>query len=983
MPATAVTKESPGGFRGLVAAVRKTRGRRITAIAVIVLLVIGLAAAFWPSSDPEPVATENIVVPVTGGAGEDPMIDIDATVYYPASLPAPAIIMAHGLGGSKQSVTSDAQDLARAGYVVLAYSARGFGASGGHIHLDSLDYEAQDAKQLVDYLGTRTDVIQDGPDDPRVGVTGGSYGGAVSLMLAGIDPRVDAVVPLITWHSLSDALFPNYASTDEAAAIETIGQVAPATDGVFKRYWAAVFMTSITSGSLASGAASLGITGNATADGQAPATDGAVSPTPDMGSMNPADLLAAGTCGRVALDICAGYNRVAESGRLDQEMSDLLANSSPAKVVGNITAPTLLVQGERDTLFGLDHADANARAIAANGTDVSVIWFSGGHDGGGIDDTTRAAMHAWFDHYLAKDGPAPALGFRYSIDGSISDTGNARSRILSAPGYPGLAGAAAATVTPVTLSGNTQPILNPPGGTPAGISSLPGLGSTASTALATLGGEVPGQAARFSSEPLTNQILLTGSAKLDLSITAGPSLDALATGDVAGGTPDDATLFVKLYKVSASGIRTLAGGAASPIRVTGLKVGQAVDVPVSITPVALQIDAGSSIQVVVATTDQAFAVQNQAATYLVALSADSTLSIPVAGGSNISTSEIPLPQLIGLIILIIAGAVALFLAGIVRKHRADIDPELLDLPLRITGLRKEYPGGVTAVSDVGFEVKAGQVLGLLGPNGAGKTTSLRMVMGLINPSAGEIRVFGHKVSPGAPVLSRIGSFVEGSGFLPHLSGKDNLNLYWQATGRPAEAAFMEEALEIAGLGKAVDRGVRTYSQGMRQRLAIAQAMLGLPDLLILDEPTNGLDPPQIHAMREVLRRYAATGRTVLVSSHLLSEVEQTCSHVVVVHQGRTIASGTVAELVAASGEMTFVVAEPERAAEILTSIPGITEVDVEDGQVQIDLAGTSPAAAIAALVDAGVAITSAAPRNRLEDVFLDLVGATGPTGGKS
>ena len=148
---------------------------------------------------------------------------------------------------------------------------------------------------------------------------------------------------------------------------------------------------------------------------------------------------------------------------------------------------------------------------------------------------------------------------------------------------------------------------------------------------------------------------------------------------------------------------------------------------------------------------------------------------------------------------------------------------------------------------------------------------------------------------------RIGSFVEGSGFLPHLSGKANLDLYWRATGRPAQDAHMAEALEIAGLGSAINRRVRTYSQGMRQRLAIAQAMLGLPDLLLLDEPTNGLDPPQIHAMREVLRRYAATGRTVVVSSHLLSEVEQTCSHVVVVHLGTTIAAGTVAETGVASG----------------------------------------------------------------------------------
>ncbi len=989
MPAAAVKTESPGGFRGLIAATRKTRGRRITSILVIVVLIIGLAAVFWPSNDPDPVATEDVTVPVTGGVGEDPMIDIDATVYFPASLPAPAIIMAHGLGGSKKSVTSDALDLARAGYLVLAYSARGFGASGGHIHLDSLDYEVQDAKQLVDYLTTRTDVLQDGANDPRVGVTGGSYGGAVSLMLAGIDPRVDTAVPLITWHSLSDALFPNYASTGDGAAARTVGEVAPATDGVFKRYWAAVFMTSITSGSLAGSAASLGISGNGAESGDGQAADGSApdngesAPVPDMGSINPMDLLAQGSCGRVALDICAGYTRVAESGRLDQQMDDLLANSSPAAVVGDITAPTLLIQGERDTLFGLDHADANARAIAANGTEVSVIWFSGGHDGGGIDDTTRAAMHSWFDHYLAKDGPAPALGFRYSIDGSISDTGQVRSRILSATaGYPGLSGAAPAANTAVPLTGDTQPILSPPGGTPAGLSSLPGLGSAASTALATLGGEVPGQAARFSSEPLTDQILLTGSAKLNLSITAGPSLDSLASGNLSGGTSNEATLFVKLYKVTASGVRTLAGGAASPIRVTGLTVGKAVEVAVAITPVALQIDEGSTIQVVVATTDQAFAVQNEAATYLVSLTDDQTLQVPVASGSNISTSEIPVVQLIGLIILLIIGAVALVLAGIVRKHRADIDPELVDLPLRITGLRKEYPGGVAAVTDVGFEVKAGQVLGLLGPNGAGKTTSLRMVMGLINPSAGEIRVFGHKVTPGAPVLSRIGSFVEGSGFLPHLSGKDNLNLYWQATGRPAAAAYMEQALTIAGLGKAVDRRVRTYSQGMRQRLAIAQAMLGLPDLLILDEPTNGLDPPQIHAMREVLRRYAATGRTVVVSSHLLSEVEQTCSHVVVVNQGKTIASGTVAELVAASGEMTFVVDEPDRAATVLAAVPGITEIDVEDGQVQIDLAGTSPADAIAALVAAGIAIKSAAPRNRLEDVFLDLVGATGPTGGK-
>jgi len=162
---------------------------------------------------------------------------------------------------------------------------------------------------------------------------------------------------------------------------------------------------------------------------------------------------------------------------------------------------------------------------------------------------------------------------------------------------------------------------------------------------------------------------------------------------------------------------------------------------------------------------------------------------------------------------------------------------------------------------------------------------------------------------------------------------------------------------------------------MRQRLAIAQAMLGLPDLLLMDEPTNGLDPPQIHAMREVLRRYAATGRTVLVSSHLLSEVEQTCSHVVVVHLGKTIASGTVEELVAASGEMVFGVDDTEAALVVLRELAG--DIELTEAGVQADLGDRPAAEVVAALVGAGVAVNSAAPRNRLEDVFLALIGASG------
>jgi ABC-2 type transport system ATP-binding protein len=245
---------------------------------------------------------------------------------------------------------------------------------------------------------------------------------------------------------------------------------------------------------------------------------------------------------------------------------------------------------------------------------------------------------------------------------------------------------------------------------------------------------------------------------------------------------------------------------------------------------------------------------------------------------------------------------------------------------------------------------------------------------LIHPSAGDIRVFGHPVTPGAPVLSRIGSFVEGPGFLPHLSGVENLRLYWAATGRPAADAHLEEALDIAGLGGTIERQVRTYSQGMRQRLAIAQAMLGLPDLLVLDEPTNGLDPPQIHAMREVLRRYAQGGRTVLVSSHLLAEVEQTCDHVVVMHRGTVVADGAVADIVAGGGHASFRVDEPERAAEVLRGSAGVTAVEVDADSVHADLNGMPRADAVGRLVQAGVAVSAAGPRRRLEDAFLQLVG---------
>ncbi len=980
----------------------RTRERKITAVVLVVVLVAAVVWAAWPASAPTPIATRDVTITAPGGPGVDEPVQLDATLYLPEQMPAPAVIMAHGFGGSKRSVAADAQDMARDGFVVLAYSARGFGASTGQIGLDSLDYEIPDARAIVDWLSDQREVTQDGEGDPRVGVTGASYGGALSLMLAGTDPRVDAVVPLITWNDLEQSLFPNAQATPADLEAGTPAAAAGVDDGVFKKFWASTLMASITTGAALS-ASPTGVAQGDSGDsgfvrrgGSGSSSSAAPAPDAETTGSEPAaaptgqqsgQALSA-TCGRMRVELCAGYALAAQTGRITEQFSTLLDKSSPKAVVGDITAPTLIVQGERDTLFPLSEADANARAIAANGATVAVTWYNGGHDGGSPDTATRDRITGWFQHYLAGDGPVPSDSFRYTVDGPISDTGSARSRTLEAPTYPGLAAGTTTDRAPIMLTGDPQFAVNPPGASPASISSLPGLSGLASTALSTFAGGLPGQTARFSSQPFDELTVITGTPRVTLSISKVPIPGSVE--GVGGSTAAEtgAVLYGSLAKVSEGGTRTLAGGAVAPIRLTDLPAdGSPVTVTVNLPATALQVEAGTTIEVAMATTDQAFAGPTAPAAYRIALADGGALqgtgvanavSTPEVAGVRVSASEIPVGQLIGLGLLALVALLGLVFGGRVRARRSAIDPALVDVPLLITGLGKSYPGGVKAVTDVSFTVQAGQVLGLLGPNGAGKTTTLRMVMGLIAPTEGEIRVFGHKIRPGSEILSRIGSFVEGSGFLPHLSGKDNLDLYWKATGRPAADAHMTKALEIAGLGNAVNRKVRTYSQGMRQRLAIAQAMLGLPDLLLLDEPTNGLDPPQIHAMREVLRRYAATGRTVLVSSHLLSEVEQTCSHVVVVHLGRTIAAGTVAELVSTSGEMVFTVDDQEAAAAVLRTMAD--DVELTESGVQADLGAVAPSDAVGALVTAGVAVSSAAPRNRLEDVFLALIGASDGSG---
>ena len=414
----------------------------------------------------------------------------------------------------------------------------------------------------------------------------------------------------------------------------------------------------------------------------------------------------------------------------------------------------------------------------------------------------------------------------------------------------------------------------------------------------------------------------------------------------------------------------------SAIRLPDSPDGAPQNVRITLPGIAYQLAEGHHIEIAVGTTDQAYAVPANPAVFSVEL-ADPQVQIPTVDGSP-TARAVPLSPLIG-IGAIVAFFVVAFIAVKVwtrRRGTADADPELAHVPLVVTDLAKTYSNGFRAVDGVSFRVEHGQVLGLLGPNGAGKTTTLRMVMGLIKPAAGEVRVFGHKITAGAPVLSRLGAFIEGPGLLPHLSGAENLRLFWLATGRPAEDAHLDEVVAIADLGAAIDRKVRSYSHGMRQRLAIAQAMLGLPDLLILDEPTNGLDPPQIRTMRDVLISYAKRGRTVVVSSHLLAEVEQTCTHVVVMNQGKVISSGSVRDLVSAGGPTEIRVDDSARGAAALKGLVGLGRVVATDGdnpRLRIDMGTAAPADVVRALVDAGVAVSGVTSSTRLEDVFLALV----------
>lgn len=307
-------------------------------------------------------------------------------------------------------------------------------------------------------------------------------------------------------------------------------------------------------------------------------------------------------------------------------------------------------------------------------------------------------------------------------------------------------------------------------------------------------------------------------------------------------------------------------------------------------------------------------------------------------------------------------------------------PDSGEAVIRTSALTKQY-GPQTGVFGLDLLVRRGEVYGFLGPNGSGKTTTMRMLVGLVRPTSGTATVLGHPA--GSPAAMRgVGALIESPAMYPHLSGRDNLRILAHYAELPA--ARVDEVLCEVEMAAKADVAFRAYSLGMRQRIAVAAALLKDPALLILDEPTNGLDPAGVAGMRELITGLRRDNRSVLLSSHLLSEVEHLCDRVGVIRQGRLVADGTVDELRRDAGGswLTITVDAPQRAAALAGRLPGVRSAEVVDGALRVKTAPDRAAAVNRMLVENGLEVSELrCEGGSLEDVFFELVGDRPQSGG--
>ena len=295
-----------------------------------------------------------------------------------------------------------------------------------------------------------------------------------------------------------------------------------------------------------------------------------------------------------------------------------------------------------------------------------------------------------------------------------------------------------------------------------------------------------------------------------------------------------------------------------------------------------------------------------------------------------------------------------------------------DSVIQTQGLTKKY-GSIVAVDGLSMEVPRGRIFGLLGPNGSGKTTTLSILLGLTRQTSGNFSLFGGGGSH-IEALHRIGAIVETPAFYPYLSGRRNLAYFQGITGK-GNRAELDSLLDTVGLGTRANDKFHTYSLGMKQRLGLAYGLLGDPEILILDEPTNGMDPAGMAEIRDLVRRLGTGGRTVLLSSHLLHEVEMVCDSVAILSRGKLIAQGDVSELVKSGEQVQLKTTDDAKAKEVLSMVAWVSEVEEEEGYLVASAPSNRSGELTAALSGAGVYVTEMMPRAKsLEQYFLEVTG---------
>lgn len=467
------------------------------------------------------------------GPNRDQECKVVGYLYTPPGVdkdhPAPAILATNGFGGSRDDFDELGPAYAKRGYVFLAYSGLGFGGSGCKITLDDREHDGAAGSQLIDFLGGLDTVVKDGPGDPRVGMIGGSYGGQIQFAVAGVDKRLDTIIPQITWNDLSYSLSPN--NTDFTKGV-TYG-----TPGVVKLDWPTLFFSV----------------------GQADGVQALL--TGDSSHLGP--------CPNFADDACAALVNGASRGYLDDAGIKLTRNASVSSYMQDIRIPTFLTQGQSDNLFDLQEAVANYQALKAQGVPVKMLWRSSGHSGGGIgkseSDSTdlegsyesRADL-AWFDHYLKGDGPAPALDFSFLTDWIPFDEGkDAAAAVGVAPSYP------AAPGEPLYLSG-ADALTADKGAVKEGAAQMAEAAAPTSQGGGAIalqdGSDQEGTSVSYTTAPLADDLDLAGIPSVTFRVDA-------PTFASAADPAQKLLLFAKLYDVAPDGSATLNRALISAARV--------------------------------------------------------------------------------------------------------------------------------------------------------------------------------------------------------------------------------------------------------------------------------------------------------------------------------------------------------------------------------------------------------------------------------